>query len=55
MPKVTLINRGTNTRYSRRTNDTGSYSVTELPAGTYRIEVHADGFKSVIKPDVVMP
>jgi Carboxypeptidase regulatory-like domain/TonB dependent receptor/TonB-dependent Receptor Plug Domain len=51
---VTLINEGTNIRYEGITNDSGSYYVPELPAGTYRIQVEKQGFKSVIKPDVVL-
>lgn len=52
--QVTLINTATNLRYQGLTNDAGSYFVPELPAGTYRMEVEKQGFKSVIKPDVVL-
>ncbi len=51
---VTLINDATNIHYQGLTNDAGSYYVPELPAGTYRIQVEKQGFKSVIKPDVVL-
>jgi hypothetical protein len=52
--KITLINQGTNIRYAATTNGTGIYYVTELPVGTYRIEVEKLGFKSEVKPDVVL-
>jgi len=52
--KVAAINAGTNVRYEGTTNGTGTYYVTNLPPGTYRIEVDKTGFKTVIKPDVVL-
>jgi hypothetical protein len=52
--KVTLINKGTNIRYEGKTNETGSYYVTDLPIGTYSMEVEKTGFRTVIKPDVVL-
>ena len=52
--KVTLINQGTNIHYVGTTNASGNYVVPELPAGTYRVEAQASGFKSVIKPGVVL-
>src|ERR1700738_1484393 len=52
--KVTAINTGTRIRYETVTNETGSYYVTNLPPGTYRIEVEKLGFKAVLKSDVIL-
>lgn len=51
---VTAINAGTNVRYEGSTNGAGDYYVTSLPPGTYRIEVEKPGFKTVIKPDLIL-
>src|ERR1700680_1249255 len=50
--KVTLINDATNLRYVGTTNETGSYYVTDVPAGIYRLEIEKPGFKTVTKPDI---
>src|SRR5882724_4190798 len=50
--KVIVINTGTGIRYEGITNQTGSYYVTDLPPGRYRIEVEKIGFKAVIKSDL---
>ena len=44
----------TNARYQATTNSTGDYNLTNLIPGRYRIEVEKDGFKKVIKPDVLL-
>jgi hypothetical protein len=51
---VAAINTGTRLHYETVTNATGSYYVTDLPPGTYRIEVEKVGFKVVIKSDLVL-
>ena len=52
--KVIAINTGTRVRYETVTNETGSYYVTNLPPGTYRIEVEKLGFKAVLKSDLIL-
>jgi carboxypeptidase family protein/TonB-dependent receptor-like protein len=52
--KITVINESTNVRYEGTTNSSGSYYVTNLPPGSYRIEVERTGFKTVLKPGVVL-
>jgi hypothetical protein len=51
---VVAINTGTRVHYETVTNTTGSYYVTDLPPGTYRIEVEKVGFKVVIKSDLIL-
>jgi len=52
--KVIVINTSTRIRYESFTNQTGSYYVTNLPPGTYRLEAERLGFKAVIKSDVIL-
>jgi hypothetical protein len=52
--KVIVINSGTRVQYETITNETGSFYVTNLPPGSYRIEVEKLGFKVVIKSDLVL-
>jgi hypothetical protein len=52
--RVDVINLETNARFSGETNEEGVYRVSSLPPGMYRIEVSRSGFKTIIKPDVVL-
>src|SRR6267378_2108564 len=52
--RVTVINTSTRVHYEGITNETGSYYVTNLPPGTYRIEAEKLGFKAVITSDVIL-
>lgn len=52
--KLIVINQGTNVHYEAGTDEKGSYYITNLPPGMYRIEVEKPGFKTVIKPDIVL-
>jgi Carboxypeptidase regulatory-like domain len=52
--KVAAINAGTNVRDESATNDSGEYYFTNLPPGSYRIEIEKAGFKKLIKPDVML-
>ncbi len=47
---VTDVQRGTSR--SETTDETGSYTVSNLPPGTYKIHVEAKGFKTVERPNV---
>ena len=49
-----LINDATGVKYSGKTNDDGIYIVPNLPPGPYRLQVSKRGFKTLIKPDVVL-
>jgi carboxypeptidase family protein len=48
--KVTAVNEGTNIRYEGATNSAGSYYVTGLPPGTYRVEVEKLGSRRFSSP-----
>ena len=52
--KVDVINAETNVKYSTTTNSDGMYSLPSLPPGNYRMEVEKIGFKTIIRPDIVL-
>jgi len=51
---ILLINDATGVKYSSKTNDDGIYVVPNLPPGPYRLQVSKVGFKTLIKPDIVL-
>src|SRR5712671_6305950 len=51
---VQLINERTNVRYPAKTNKDGIYSITDLPPGSYHIQVSKAGFKTIVKPDIAL-
>lgn len=51
---ITILNDATHVQYANRTNGVGSYSVPILPPGHYRMQVSKQGFKTLIKPDIVL-
>lgn len=52
--RVTAINTGTDIHYQGLTNDTGTYYISNLLPGRYRIEVEKLGFKAVIQSGVTL-
>jgi hypothetical protein len=52
--KVEITNSETGVKYSTATNGEGIYTVSSLQPGIYRIEVAKPGFKTVLKPDVIL-
>jgi len=51
---VLLINDATGVKYASKTNDDGIYVVPNLPPGSYRLQVSKVGFKTLIKPDIIL-
>src|ERR1700724_941968 len=52
--RIDVINLDTNIHHPSTTNNDGSYTTTNLPPGNYKIEVEKQGFKSIVKPDIVL-
>jgi Carboxypeptidase regulatory-like domain/TonB dependent receptor len=52
--KVAAVSSGTSFRYEAVTSGSGEYYLTNLPPGSYRIEIEKTGFKKLIKPDVTL-
>ncbi len=52
--KVTVKNEGTGFTQNQVTNSSGNYSFSELPIGSYRVEVEAAGFKSEARSKIVV-
>lgn len=51
---ILVANDATGVQYSARTNNDGIYLVSSLPPGTYRLQVSKIGFKTLIKPGIVL-
>ena len=51
---IEILNEATGVHYASRTNGTGIYSVAILPPGQYTVQVSKIGFKTLIKPDIVL-
>jgi Carboxypeptidase regulatory-like domain/TonB dependent receptor len=52
--EVVVINDATGVQYTTKTNGDGIYVVPNLPPGPYRIQVSNSGFKTIIKPDIII-
>src|SRR5947208_13828072 len=48
------VNTATNDKYSTKTNAEGMYLLPELPPANYEIQVSHAGFKTIVKPDVLL-
>jgi hypothetical protein len=51
---ITIVNDSTGVQYFGKTNAEGIYVVRNLPPGPYRLQVSKIGFKTLIKPDIVL-
>src|SRR5580658_1547127 len=52
--EIEIVNDATGVRYSNETNGAGIYSVTILPPGQYRVQVSKIGFKTLVKPGIIL-
>ena len=52
--QVVLTNDLTQVKHQATTSDTGFFRITQLPPGTYRLEVRRDGFQTWIQTDLVL-
>jgi hypothetical protein len=52
--RITAINTSTEIHYQGLTNETGTYYISNLPPGRYRIEVEKLGFKAVIQSGLIL-
>ena len=52
--EITIVNDATGVKYSGKTNNEGIYVVPNLAPGSYRLQVSRIGFKTLIKPDIVL-
>ena len=51
---IEIVNDATGVHYSSETNGTGIYTITILPPGQYRVQVSRVGFKTLIKPGIIL-
>src|ERR1700728_2626976 len=51
---ILVINDATGVKYSGKTNEDGIYVIPNLPPGAYRLQISKVGFKTLIKPDIVL-
>jgi hypothetical protein len=52
--EIIAVNDVTGIQYTTRTNNEGVYVLSNLPPGPYRVQVSKIGFKTIIKPDIVV-
>src|SRR6267378_6138518 len=51
---IDAVSVATNIRYPTRTNAEGMYLLPDLPPANYEIQVSHGGFKTIVKPDVLL-
>jgi hypothetical protein len=52
--EIIIVNDLTNIQYETKTSDDGIYVMPNLPPGSYRIQVTKRGFKTLIKPGLIL-
>ncbi len=51
---IVAVNDVTGVHYTTKTNHEGIYVLPNLPPGPYRVQVSKVGFKTIVKPDIVL-
>jgi hypothetical protein len=51
---VLAVNTDTNQQFSARTNKEGSYNISALPVGPYRMQIEKVGFQTILKEDLFL-
>ena len=51
---ITIVNDATRVQSSSKTNGEGIYVVANLQPGQYRLQVSKIGFKTIVKPDIIL-
>jgi hypothetical protein len=52
--EIIVVNDLTRVQYETKTNNVGIYAVPNLPPGPYRVQASKVGFKTLIKPDIIL-
>jgi hypothetical protein len=52
--EIIIVNDLTRVQYETKSNNEGIYAVQNLPPGPYRVQVSKIGFKTLIKPDIIL-
>jgi hypothetical protein len=51
---IEILNAATGVHYSSQTNEDGIYNISTLPPGQYLVQISKVGFKTLIKPGIVL-
>jgi hypothetical protein len=51
---IEILNEATGLSYANKTNGNGLYTISILPPGQYRVQVSKIGFKTLIKPGIIL-
>jgi hypothetical protein len=52
--QIVVISDVTGIRYETATNAEGIYNLSSLPPGVYRMQVSKPGFKTIVRPDIIL-
>src|ERR1700687_6279881 len=52
--EIVAVNDVTGVQYTTKSNNEGIYVLPNLPPGPYRLQVSKVGFKTIIKPDIIL-